>query len=152
MRRNRVIPVAQQSRRGRRALESWRAGAAIHAKSLARRAADAVDRTRPRTRWRAEPLRSKCEKSAAVRRRTLLGFVLGLRRRRHALETAQQIFLGHAIELGLAAGVDLASEGVVDHRRRRFRLGLVDFYVLLQRMNEVFLQIARRQMRIGDLA
>ena len=40
----------------------------------------------------------------------------------------------------------------MNHRRRRFGLRLVDFDVLLQRVDEVFLEVVGRQLAVGDLA
>jgi hypothetical protein len=61
----------------------------------------------------------------------LFGLVFGFRRGRHTLETAQQIFFRHTVELSVAARVGLTGKCVVDHRRRCFGLRFVDFDMLL---------------------
>jgi hypothetical protein len=71
--------------------------------------------------------------------------------RRHALKSAQQVLLGHAIELRVGVSISLSDKHAIDDSRRFFRLRLVNLDLFLQGMNEVFLQIARRQMGFGDL-
>ena len=82
----------------------------------------------------------------------LLAIVLRLRRRRQALKPAQQILFGHAIELNVSSGFNLSLHVRIDHRRRRFRLGLVDLDMLLQRMDDILTQIAGRELAVANFA
>src|SRR6185312_13740289 len=84
--------------------------------------------------------------------RDLLAVVLGdLFRRRQAFEALEQLFLGHAVggDLGVVR-IDPGAAAGADQRHFRFRL--VDFDVFLQGMNQVLLQISRRDRGLGDLA
>lgn len=79
----------------------------------------------------------------------LLCFVFDLGRGHETFETAQQVFLGHPVELRLA--VEIAANR---RRQGRRRLGFrfVDFDVTLQRVDEILGEIFRRERRFGDFA
>ena len=82
----------------------------------------------------------------------LFAVILRLRRWGQALKPAQQILFGHAVELNVSAGFDLSLQFRIDHRRRRFRLRLIDLDVLLERVDHVLAQVARRELAVADLA
>src|SRR5947207_377448 len=76
-----------------------------------------------------------------------LGLLLG---RSEALETLEQLFLAHV--LGRHRGiVGIDRSATAGQERHIVGFGLVDLDVFLQRMDQVFLQILRRNRRFGDL-
>src|SRR5262249_11464444 len=95
---------------------------------------------------------ARMDRAAYADAESLLVLFLLLRlllRRSEPLEALEQLFFGHAIDRHLGiVGIDGAA-GRAD-KRRRLRLGLVDLDVLLQRVNELLLEVVRGYRSLGD--
>ncbi len=65
------------------------------------------------------------------------------------LQAPQQLFLAHVLHRNVGV-VGIGRTGRADQRRFCFRL--IDLDILLQRMDQVFLQVAWRDRRFSNLA
>ncbi|CDX41568.1 conserved hypothetical protein [Mesorhizobium sp. SOD10] len=94
-----------------------------------------------------QPAKQNCQK---------LLVVVALFRRHQTFDAREQVFLAHAIESDVFLGVvgvgrDSGRAGLVGDRLA-LGLRLVDLDMLLQRVDQVFLEVVGRQRLFGDLA
>src|SRR4051812_7219900 len=82
--------------------------------------------------------------------------VVALFRGHQTLDAGEQVFFGHPVERDILLGVIGAGGGsrgaCLVGDRLAIGLGLVDFDMLLQRMDQIFLEVVGRQRLVGDLA
>src|SRR5262249_55911460 len=111
-----------------------------------------VNRYKARILRFSKTVAARMDRAAYADAESLLVLFLLLRlllRRSEPLEALEQLFFGHAIDRHLGiVGIDGAA-GRAD-KRRRLRLGLVDLDVLLQRVNELLLEVVRGYRSLGD--
>jgi hypothetical protein len=95
-------------------------------------------------------LRRRLQAATGGFTRFLFAVLFDLGRGHQTLEAAQEVFLGHTVELPF--GLDIRAHGCRRQRRRGLGLRLVDLDVPLQRMDEIFRKIAGGKGAFRDFA